>query len=91
MNRAAFYDIENLCQHYFEKFGCVYHLCTPENHPIVFHNVAEFRTGMNIIGIVAKAYPEIRILTFELMNNHLHIIITGNRTPKEADGQVSAS
>jgi hypothetical protein len=34
---------------------------------------------MNLIGIVAKAHPEIRILTFELMNNHLHIIITGNR------------
>lgn len=79
MNRATFYDIENLCQHYFEKFGCVYHLCTPENHPLVFHNDAEFKTGMNLIGIVAKAHPEIQVLTFELMNNHLHIIIAGKR------------
>lgn len=79
MNRATFYDIENLCQHYFEKFGCIYHLCTPENHPIVFHNDSEFKIGMNLIGITARAHPEIQILTFELMNNHMHQIIAGER------------
>ena len=76
-SRVTFYDTENLCQHYFHKFENVYHLCTPENHPIIFHNEKEFKIGMNIIGIVAKSHKDIILITFELMSNHVHMIISG--------------
>ena len=75
--RANFYDIENLCQHYFNKYDEVYHLCTPENHPIIFHNSEEFKIGMSILGLVASYHKDVKIITFELMNNHAHIIATG--------------
>ena len=75
--RANFYDIENLCQHYFNKYDEVYHLCTPENHPIIFHNSEEFKIGMSILGLVASYNKDVKIITFELMNNHAHIIATG--------------
>ena len=76
-SRVSFYDTENLCLHYFNKFQNVYHLCTPENHPIIFHDQKELKIGMNLVGILAKSYKEIKLITFELMNNHLHMIISG--------------
>lgn len=79
MNRAEFYDRENLCQYYFDKLGCTYHLCTPENHPLIFRNSEEFKIGMNLMGIAAKAHPNVKILTFELMSNHMHQIIGSRR------------
>lgn len=76
-DRASFYDIENVCLYYYNKLGRCFHLCTPENHTIVFRNTEEFKRGMNIIGITAKGYPKVKILTFEVMSNHLHIVIAG--------------
>ncbi len=76
-SRANFYDIENLCQHYYNKYDEVYHLCTPENHPIIFHNSDEFKTGMSLLGLVASSHKDVKIITFELMNNHAHIITAG--------------
>ena len=84
MSRAGFYDRENLCQYYFDKLGCIYHLCTPENHPLIFRNDDEFKIGMNLLGIAAKSHPGIRILTFELMSNHLHQITTGRKEDIES-------
>ena len=83
MSRAEYYDRENLCQYYFDKLGSVYHLCTPENHPLIFRNKDEFQTGMNLMGIAAKAYPKVKILTFELMSNHMHLITVGLREDVE--------
>ena len=77
-SRAAFYDREALCQHYFEKLGKVYHLCTPENHPIIFRNTDEFARGMSLLAIAQRTICEVNIITFELMNNHLHLIVVGD-------------
>ena len=76
-NRANYYDIEKLCQHFFDKLGSVYHLCTPENHPIIFRNSEDFKRGMTLLGIAAIYHKKVRFITFELMNNHIHIIIEG--------------
>lgn len=35
--------------------------------------------GMNIIGICAKLFPDVRILTFEIMSNHVHIAAAARR------------
>lgn len=77
-NRANYYDIEKLCQHYFDKFGVAYHLCTPENHHIIFRNSKDFKRGMTLVGIAAKACKKIQVFTFELMSNHLHMILIGS-------------
>ena len=68
-----FHAKENSCELVFLQLGDCYHLWTPENHEIIFTNDADFRFGMNAIGISARLFPEVRILTFELMSNHIHI------------------
>ncbi len=65
---------EDRCLQCFCKMKPCYHLWTPENFEIIFRNDAEFHVGMGIMAIVAKCFPEVKILTFELMTNHLHIM-----------------
>lgn len=68
---------EGECLLCFNGSGPFYHLWTPENFEIIFRNDAEFRVGMGIVSIAAKCYPDVRIVTFELMTNHLHIMAAG--------------
>ena len=79
-NRATFYDIENMCQLHFDKLEGIYHLCAPENHPIIFRSKEELASGMNFMGIAAKAHRQIRLMTFELMSNHIHAIVVGGKS-----------
>ncbi len=65
---------ENRCLQCFNKIETCYHLWTPENFEIIFRNDAEFHVGMGIMAISAKCFPDVEILTFELMTNHLHIM-----------------
>lgn len=73
----SFYEKENECSLVFESLGRCFHLWTPENFEIIFRCDGEFRIGMGIIGVAAKLFPEIRIITFELMTNHIHITLCG--------------
>ena len=68
---------ENRCLQCFNKMKVCYHLWTPENFEIIFRNDAEFLVGMGIMAMAAKCFPEVQILTFELMTNHLHIMASG--------------
>ena len=45
----------------------------------VFDNREEFIVGMNLLAISKCHIPKVKIYTFNLMNNHLHIILSGNR------------
>jgi len=74
---------EGKCQMVFSNLGKCYHIWTPENFEIIFRNDAEFRVGMGIIAIVAMYFPKIRIITFELMTNHLHIMAAGEESELE--------
>ena len=71
---------EEKCIQCFSRVKPCYHLWTPEKFEIIFRNDAEFRFGMGIIAIAAKCFPEVRILTFELMSNHLHILAVGDES-----------
>ncbi len=68
------------CQLTFSKIGVCYHLWTPENFEIIFRNESEFRIGMGIIAIASKCFPGVRIITFEIMTNHLHILAAGEES-----------
>lgn len=69
---------ESQCLLCFSKGGPYYHLWTLENFEIIFRNDTEFRIGMGIMAITAKCFPAIRVITFELMTNHLHIMAAGD-------------
>ena len=61
-----------------------YHLWTPDNHQILFTCEADFKMAMNIIALCAALMPSITILTFELMDNHLHVTAYGSAVDIQA-------
>lgn len=71
---------EDRCTQCFNKMKPCYHLWTPENFEIIFRNDAEFNVGMGIMAIAAKCFPDVKIMTFELMTNHLHIMEAGEES-----------
>ncbi|MBO4455852.1 MAG: hypothetical protein J5759_05335 [Bacteroidales bacterium] len=74
----SFAELESTCSLSFDQSGPFYHLWTPEDHPIIFSNTDLFRAGMSIMAICALLVPQARIITFELMSNHLHITAAGS-------------
>lgn len=72
-----FRETELRCQMLFRDLGTCWHIYTPEHFPIVFGTEDDFKFGMTLIAICALSVPGVRILTFELMSNHLHITVAG--------------
>lgn len=72
--------MEAECASCFRELLPVHHLWTPENFQIIFTCEEDFKSGMNIFGLCAGMFPDIIILTFELMSNHLHIAASGDKS-----------
>lgn len=64
----------------------IWHLCTPgEIQCVIFRNSEDFRQGMNIVGVSASEFRDsVNILTFELMSNHVHFVVQGNKEDIES-------
>ena len=77
MSIIDFSTKEHFCESAFRELGECFHLWTPENFEIIFTCEEDFKAGMSIMGICAKLFPDVTILTFELMSNHLHITAAG--------------
>lgn len=77
MEKKDFARQENLCRERFIEAGTCFHVCSRENHPVMFHGDDEFKAVMNIIAFVAFLYNDIQIFTFEVMSNHLHFALSG--------------
>lgn len=61
----------------YESLRPLWHLWTPEDHEIIFRDARSFKAGINILSICAKMVLNVKIITFELMSNHLHITASG--------------
>ena len=59
-----------------------YHLWTPENQQLILTCESDFKMAMNIFALCAAMFDSVVILTFELMDNHIHVTLYG--TEKEA-------
>ena len=57
--------------------GPCWHLSTPEDYTIIFRDELDFKTGMTLLAVCAMLSPGVKIITFELMSNHIHIIFAG--------------
>ena len=75
----SFFDLESQCSLTFNQSGPCWHLWTPENHQIIFPDKESFIAGMNIVAICSRLVPEVKIITFQLMSNHLHMTLSGPR------------
>lgn len=75
-----FKEIELECELRFRRNAQYWHLFTDGNSAeIIFRSREEFIIGMNLLGISKCYFPELKIFTFCLMNNHIHIILSGSR------------
>lgn len=74
---------EEICEKLFSELGPFWHLCTSGDECTnIFTSEEDFRVGMNLMGICADMFREcsgVRIYTFILMNNHIHIILSGEQ------------
>jgi REP element-mobilizing transposase RayT len=68
--------MENLNFEY-EDLGPIWHLCTPgEFVGVIFKDRDDYVFGMNLVALCAANFtPQLKILTFQIMSNHLHFVI----------------
>ena len=77
--KRSFAEKEAICEAVYRDLGPCYHIYTAEGFDTVFVTEEDFKAGMTILAICAMAFPDIRILTFQLMGNHLHLTVAGDR------------
>lgn len=80
MEKKNFAEQENMCLFRFAEAGSCFHVCSQENFPVLFHNEEEFMAAMNVVAFVAFLFRDVRILTFEIMDNHFHLLLSGHKS-----------
>ena len=73
-----FYDSQAICEFTFSKLCPCWHMFTPENCPIIFTTVEDYKVGVSLFGIAALICRNVKVITFELMSNHIHATICGS-------------
>lgn len=58
--------------------GQVFNANTPENHPVIFLSAEDYKCAMSILAISARMFGGIRIYAFQLMSNHIHLVVGGD-------------
>lgn len=77
MEITNYYAKEQECEERFRSLGSVYNANTPENHPLIFTKVEDYKAAMNILGICKMEYPDVKLYAFQIMSNHFHAVISG--------------
>lgn len=72
-------NYDGMCQIRFNELESCFHVCSQENHPVLFRRAEEFKIAMNIVAFVAFLFPDLKIYTFEIMNNHFHFLFSGKK------------
>ena len=75
---VTFRDLEWNCELNFKGNRHYWHLYTDgRKNEIIFRDQAEMKVGMNLLAISCMCFPDVKVLTYEIMNNHLHMILMG--------------
>lgn len=78
----TFAEKERECERLFEKSGPFWHLYTDGRVMEDFLCTEEdFKIAMTALAVTTVLFTKVRIITFELMSNHIHMIMNG-----EAEG-----
>ena len=76
----TFVEKERLCEGVFEANGPFWHVYTDGSvQTDIFSNEEELREGMIALAVCAILFGKAQIVTFELMHNHVHLIMMGSR------------
>lgn len=74
----TFAEKERECERIFEKSGPFWHLYTDGKVMEDFLCTGEdFKIAMTALAVAAVLFKKVRIITFELMSNHIHMILNG--------------
>lgn len=74
----SFAQRERECEQLFLARGPFYHLCTPGEETLaLFETEEDYRFAMNLVALVSSMTPEANVITFEVMESHLHLIGEG--------------
>jgi REP element-mobilizing transposase RayT len=80
MSVMTFTERERMCQRVFDENGPFWHLYTDGTiMQNVFCDEADMRRGMMALAVTAVLFDKVNIITFELMSNHVHMILSGGR------------
>ena len=72
-----FSEKERLCETAFDSGEPYWHAYTSgKDTPIIFVNDEELTFAMNAIAFSANLFPRVRIIAFQLMNNHFHFVVS---------------
>lgn len=78
MKTVTFFDKEQEAEYIFNSNGPFWHMYTPGSlTSIIFTDADDFIYGMNLVPQTSIKICGIEIYTFEIMNNHLHFILSG--------------
>lgn len=74
----TFAEKERECERFFEKSGPFWHLYTDGRVMEDFLcTEKDFKTAMTALAVAAVLCKKVGIITFELMSNHIHMILNG--------------
>lgn len=76
----TFTEKENICEKEFEMAGSFWHLFTDGTKmEDIFLSEEDFELGETLLAVSCSKMPQVKTVTFELMKNHLHMILNGQR------------
>ncbi|MBQ3613124.1 MAG: hypothetical protein II989_03440 [Bacteroidales bacterium] len=80
LNALSFSEKESICERIFISNGPYWHLYTDGTKmQNIFRCEDDFKTGMWILAASLHISKGVKALTFELMGNHIHLILAGER------------
>lgn len=75
----TFAEKERICESEFQISGPFHHLYSDGRRMEDFLcDEDDFRTAMTTLAVTSILSPEVSIITFELMSNHIHLILSGD-------------
>ena len=73
-----FSEKERFCEATFASGGPYWHAYTNgKDTPLIFARDEDFALAMNVIAQAAAAFPSVIIISFEVMGNHFHFVLSG--------------
>ena len=82
--QSSHFQKEHFCENTFLNGGPFWHICTDgQATEILFESEADYKFAVTLLA-VCSAVTGVVILAFELMSNHIHLIVSGDKKACEA-------
>ena len=81
MKRISYIESERMCEATFLNEGRWWRLYTPGNlTSLIFASDDDYRFAMNLMARCLTEFPALKVVAFEIMSNHLHIVLCGDES-----------